>query len=206
MQTLSETTQESQGHFAEVPVDWTTPLLTDLYQITMAYAEWKAKRADEIAVFEAFFRKAPFGGRYTIFAGVDEVKRFLSEFKFTELQLQYLAKILPGVEPEFIEWLRKLDCSNVHISGIQDGELAFANEPLLTLEGPFALLQLLETPILNLINFASLVCTNASRMCLAAGSKVSCVEFGLRRAQGPNGSLTASKYSFLGGFVATSNV
>ena len=84
--------------------------------------------------------------------------------------------------------------------------MVFANEPVLTLEGRFALLQLLETPILNLINFSSLVTTNASRMYLASGPEVSCVEFGLRRAQGPNGSLTASKYSYLGGFVATSNV
>ena len=92
------------------------------------------------------------------------------------------------------------------MQGIRDGTLVFAAEPLLRLEGPFALLQLLETPILNLINFSSLVCTNASRMNLTAGPDVKCVEFGLRRAQGPNGALSASKYSFMGGFIATSNV
>lgn len=72
------------GYHTETQFDWVTPLLTDLYQVTMAYAEWKARRADEVAVFEAFFRKAPFAGRYTVFAGVDEVKRFLKEFKFNE--------------------------------------------------------------------------------------------------------------------------
>lgn len=99
-----------------------------------------------------------------------------------------------------------MNCQSLQVSGISVGEIVFPNEPLLTLEGPFALLQLLETPILNLINFASLVCTNASRMYMAAGPKVTCVEFGLRRAQGPNGALTASKYAYLGGFVATSNL
>lgn len=110
------------------------------------------------------------------------------------------------MDPAFIDWLRNLDCTSVIVTGISDGNIVFANEPLLTLEGKFALLQLLETPILNLINFSSLVTTNASRMYLTAGQKVKCVEFGLRRAQGPNGSLTASKYSYLGGFSATSNV
>ena len=84
--------------------------------------------------------------------------------------------------------------------------MVFATEPLLRLEGPYALLQILETPILNLINFSSLICTNASRMKLTSGENVGCVEFGLRRSQGPNGALTASKYSFMGGFSATSNV
>jgi nicotinate phosphoribosyltransferase len=85
------------------------------------------------------------------------------------------------------------------------GTIVFSAEPLLRLEGPFALLQLVETPILNLLNFSSLVATNASRMHMIA-APTQCVEFGLRRAQGPNGALTASKYSMLGGFVGTSNV
>ena len=89
--------------------------------------------------------------------------------------------------------------------GIPVGTLVFANEPLLRLEGPFALLQIIETPLLNLLNFSCLVATNASRMKIIAGSS-KCIEFGLRRAQGPNGALTASKYAYLGGFDATSNV
>lgn len=91
------------------------------------------------------------------------------------------------------------------IEGAQDGELVFPQEPLLRLTGPLALLQLIETPLLNLTNFPTLVRTNASRMKLVAKG-ASCVEFGLRRAQGPNGAMSASKYSYLGGFDGTSNV
>lgn len=148
----------------------------------MAYGEWKAKRADEHAVMEAFFRKAPFKGVYTIFAGLDEVVRFIKEFKFTDQHVSFLQTQLPYMKPEFFDWLKAMDTSKVTVEGIVDGNLVFAGEPLLRLEGPFALLQLLETPILNLINFASLVCTNASRMALVAGDRVKCVEFGLRRA------------------------
>ena len=91
------------------------------------------------------------------------------------------------------------------MQSIKDGSIVFPGEPLLRLEGSFALLQLLETPLLNLINFSSLVTTNASRMKMTAGER-QCVEFGLRRAQGPNGAITASKYAYMGGFSATSNV
>ena len=84
----------------------------------MAYAEWKTGRADEIAVFEAFFRKAPFNGINTIFAGVDQIKRFLNDIRFTEQQIKYVRGILPRAEEEFFNWLRKLDCSKVQVSGI----------------------------------------------------------------------------------------
>jgi nicotinate phosphoribosyltransferase len=87
----------------------------------MSYAEWKAKRAEEIAVFEAFFRKAPFKGRYTIFGGLDEVKRFLRDFKFSEQHLTYLRKILPSADPAFFDWLAQMDCSQVTVTGIPDG-------------------------------------------------------------------------------------
>ena len=98
-----------------------------------------------------------------------------------------------------------MDTSKVKVYGIRDGRLVFPREPLVRLEGPLAILQLMETPILNLINFSSLVCTNGARMKWVAGEDKTCIEFGLRRAQGPNGAMTASKYSYLGGFDGTSN-
>ena len=148
----------------------------------MAYAEWKAGRHETHAVFEAFFRKAPFKGCYTVFAGTDEVLQFMREFRFQEAHLAYLKRQLPHLEDEFLDYLRNLTCNEVTMQGIRDGSIVFAQEPLLRLEGPFTLLQLLETPILNLINFASLVSTNASRMNLVAGENHDCIEFGLRRA------------------------
>ena len=158
------------------------PLFTDLYQLTMAYAEWKAGRHETHSVFEAFFRKAPFKGCYTVFAGTDEVLQFMREFRFQEAHLAYLKQQMPHFEDEFLDYLRNLSCNSVTMQGIRDGSIVFPNEPLLRLEGPFTLLQLLETPILNLINFASLVSTNATRMNLIAGENHECIEFGLRRA------------------------
>ena len=157
-------------------------------------------------VFEAFFRKAPFKGRFTIFGGLDEVVQFLENFKITKVHIAYLKQQLPYMTNDFFEWLENLSTKSLRITGMRTGMIVFANEPLLRIEGPFALLQLIETPILNLINFASLVATNASRMNLISGPHNKCVEFGLRRAQGPDGALTATKYAYMGGFIASSNV
>lgn len=89
---------------------------------------------------------------------------------------------MPHVEEEFLDWLRGLSCEDLHLEGIPDGTVVYAAEPLIKLMGPFALIQILETPILNLINFSSLLCTNATRMVMVAGEDVKCVEFGARRA------------------------
>jgi nicotinate phosphoribosyltransferase len=99
-----------------------------------------------------------------------------------------------------------LNCSEITVTGFTDGTICFPKEPLLRIEGPIGVLQIVETAILNLINFPSLIATNASRMKNKAGPDVSCSEFGLRRAQGPNGGMMASKYSMLGGFDSSSNV
>ncbi|KAG9390459.1 Nicotinate phosphoribosyltransferase family [Carpediemonas membranifera] len=183
-----------------------TPLLTDFYQISMCYAYFKAKMHEQPAVFELFFRKNPFKGAFTVLAGTDEVLRFVSNFKFTAEHIAYLRTVMPHAEDAFFDYLAELDCSKVKISTIAEGTVVFPKEPLIRVEGPLAVAQLLETPLLNLINYPSLIATNAARMRLAAGPTVKLLEFGLRRAQGPDGGMSGSKYAMVGGFDATSNV
>jgi len=191
------------------------PLLTDLYQITMAYSYWKNKRVNEKAVFELFFRKNPFKGEYTIFSGLDEVLKFMAHYRFTVDDLEYLktSPSLEHCESEFFdEYLANIDCSQVTVRAMKQGTIAFPRVPLLIVSGPLGICNLLETTLLNLVNFPSLISTNASRMVDAAQAKMvngavpRCIEFGLRRAQGPDGAFTASKYAVVGGFAGTSNV
>ncbi|MFQ6636523.1 hypothetical protein Gotur_012861 [Gossypium turneri] len=184
-----------------------TPLLTDLYQFTMAYAYWKAGKHNERAVFDLYFRKNPFGGEFTVFAGLEECIKLIANFKLTEEEVSFIHKSLPGsCEEGFLNYLREIDCSDVEVYAISEGTVVFPKVPLLRLEGPVAVVQLLETPVLNLVNFASLVTTNAARHRLVAGQSKMLFEFGLRRAQGPDGAIGASKYCYIGGFDATSNV
>ncbi|KAH9663599.1 Nicotinate phosphoribosyltransferase 1 [Citrus sinensis] len=184
-----------------------TPLLNDLYQFTMAYAYWKAGKHDERAVFDLYFRKNPFGGEYTIFAGLEECIRFIANFKLTEEEITFVRDSLPGsCEDGFFDYLRGINCSDVEVHAITEGSVVFPKVPLLRVEGPVAVVQLLETPFVNLINYASLVTTNAARHRFVASKSKMLLEFGLRRAQGPDGGIGASKYCYIGGFDATSNV
>lgn len=203
-----------------------TPLLTDLYQITMTYAHWKNHRQDDPAIFELFFRKNPFGGEYTIFCGLDEVLKFVSNFRFTESDVEYLKSTpsLSKCDPGFWDYLLELDCSQVELEAMKEGTLAFPRVPLIVVMGPLGIAQLLETTLLTLVNYPSLVATNAARMVVASRDRSimvepfdgvvpqqcrkepKCVEFGLRRAQGPDGGFSASKYCNISGFVGTSNV
>ncbi|XP_052878681.1 nicotinate phosphoribosyltransferase 2 isoform X2 [Gossypium arboreum] len=181
-----------------------TPLLTDLYQFTMAYAYWKAGKHNERAVFDLYFRKNPFGGEFTVFAGLEECIKLIANFKLTEEEVSFIHKSLPGsCEEGFLNYLREIDCSDVEVYAISEGTVVFPKVPLLRLEGPVPVVQLLETPVLNLVNFASLVTTNAARHRLVAGRSKMLFEFGLRRAQGPDGAIGASKYCYIGGFDAT---
>lgn len=227
--------QQQQQHQYDPPTNsLVTPLLTDLYQITMTYAHWKNGRHNEAAVFELFFRKNPFGGAFTIFCGLDEVVKHLHAFKFTQSDIDYLKSTpqLQHCDPAFFDdYLMNLDCSQMKIHALQQGALAFPRVPLVVVAGPLGVGQLLETTLLTLINYPSLLATNAARMVLRArdhdqmretatssttitSTKLpqqcytvpKCIEFGLRRAQGPDGGFTASKYAFVGGFDATSNV
>ncbi|KAL7298795.1 hypothetical protein TKK_0008539 [Trichogramma kaykai] len=183
------------------------PLLTDLYQITMAYAYWKNGKMKDHAVFDLFFRRNPFHGEFTIFAGLEECLKFLDKFRYTDSDIEYLRSTMPtSVEPEFFDFLKSLTANDILLYAVEEGSVVFPRVPLLRVEGPLIMVQLLETTLLNLVNFASLMATNAARYRMVAGKSVSLLEFGLRRAQGPDGGLSASKYSYIGGFDGTSNV
>ncbi|XP_071442071.1 nicotinate phosphoribosyltransferase isoform X2 [Hetaerina americana] len=183
------------------------PLLTDLYQITMAYAYWKSGKINDVAVFDLFFRKNPFQGEFTIFAGLEECLKFLQKFHYSDSDIEYLKQTLPPtIEQEFFEFLRQLTAKDITVYAIEEGSVVFPRVPLLRVDGPLIIVQLIETTLLTLVNYASLMATNAARYRMAAGKNIKLLEFGLRRAQGPDGGLSASKYCYVGGFDGTSNV
>jgi len=182
------------------------PLETDLYQLTMAYAYWKAGRHEEEAVFDVFFRRCPFGGEYAIYAGLEEVLRFVENFKFTPEKVDWLESKMLGCDKGFFRWLKGVNCERIKIDALEEGTICFPRIPTMKVRGPLAIAQMLETGSLTLTNYPTLAATCASRMRLAAGWDKTLLEFGLRRAQGRDGGLTASRYSFIGGFDGTSNV
>ncbi|XP_061738905.1 nicotinate phosphoribosyltransferase isoform X2 [Nerophis ophidion] len=182
-------------------------LLTDLYHFTMAYAYWRAGRHQDCAAFELFFRENAFCGGFTLFAGLHDCLNYLNYFHFSDQDVDFLRSVLPpATDPAFFQFLRGLDCSGVTLRAVPEGTVVFAREPLMEVTGPLIVVQLLETSLLCLVNYASLVCSNAARFRLATGHKRKLLEMGLRRAQGPDGGLTASRYSYIGGFDMTSNV
>jgi nicotinate phosphoribosyltransferase len=131
----------------------------------------------------------------------------LSFFRFTEGDVAYLRTILPpSTEEAFFDYLRTMSLKDLKVYAILDGSVVFPKEPLIRVEGPIAIAQLIETTLLNLVNYPSLITTNACRMKLAAGEEKQLIEFGLRRAQGPDGAISGSKYAYVGGFEGTSNV
>ncbi len=184
-------------------------LLTDLYQLTMAYAHWKAGTGGKEAAFHLHFRKPPYGGGFTVACGLAPAIEYIEELRFTDPDLAYLATLTgddgaPLFEDGFLAALAalRLTCD---IDAVPEGTVVFPHEPLVRVTGPILEAQLLETPLLNLINFETLIATKAARICLAAGDDP-VLEFGLRRAQGVDGGVSASRASYIGGCAATSNV
>jgi nicotinate phosphoribosyltransferase len=184
-------------------------LLTDLYQLTMAYGYWKEGLRDKEAVFHLTFRQQPFGSGYTIACGLEDAIEYIENFRFYPDDLHYLEGLKDGedkplLEPAFLDYLAELviDCD---VDAVPEGTVVFPHEPLLRINGPLLQCQLVETTLLNIVNFQTLIATKSARICLAAqGAPV--LEFGLRRAHGPDGGLAASRAAYIGGCAATSNV
>jgi len=180
-----------------------SPLLTDLYELTMLAGYLEEGMADKPAVFDLFFRSNPFEGGYAVFAGLGPALESLEQLRFSSEELEYLAG-LHLFQPRFLEFLRGFRFRG-RVTAPPEGTTVFANEPLVTVEGTLAEAQFVETLLLTIINFQTLAATKAARVCRAAGT-ASVIEFGLRRAQGPDGGLSASRAACVGGCDGTSNV
>src|ERR1700678_2001804 len=161
-------------------------LLTDLYQLTMAYGYWKNRVHEREAVFHLFFRKNPFNSGFSVACGLAAVIEYIETFRLDEGELAYLATLTGNdgkalFEVGFLDYLRNLRFS-CDIDAIPEGTLVFPHEPLVRVRGPILQCQLLETALLNIINFQTLIATKASRVYLAAKTDP-IIEFGMRRAQ-----------------------
>jgi nicotinate phosphoribosyltransferase len=184
-------------------------LLTDLYELTMAYGYWKNRIHEREAVFHLSFRRNPFDGGFTVACGLEAVISFLSHFHFEDEELRYLETLVGNdgkaiFDNAFLDYLSRLSFT-CDVEAVPEGTVIFPHEPLLQVRGPILQAQILETILVNLIDFQTLIATKSARICLAAqGDPV--VEFGLRRAQGVNGGMAASRAAYIGGCVGTSNV
>ena len=186
--------------------DHISPLFTDKYQLTMAYNYWSDGDADERAVFHMFLRKCPLGGEYVVFAGLDRALTCVKSLKFTPNDILRLKNHFGETFcEEFYEYLLTLDFARVIIRSLEQGMIFYANEPMIVFDGPILMCQLLETMMLNLVSFPSLVTTQCLRHVTAAKRKV-CVDMSLRRAQSVDGAMAISKYSYISGYDGTSNV
>ncbi len=184
-------------------------LLTDLYQITMAQGYYRCGMAEHEAVFHLTFRTLPFGGGFAIACGLDSVVDFLNRWHFSGQDIEFLRTLegndgKPLFHSDFLDYLGALRFS-CDVDAIAEGTPVFGHEPLIRIRGPILQCQLLETPLLAMMNFQTLIATKAARIALAAeGDPV--IEFGFRRSQGMNGSLAVGRASYIGGCVGTSNV
>ncbi len=184
-------------------------LLTDLYEITMAYGYWKERLFDREGAFHLTFRQSPFKSGYAIACGLSYVIEYLRDLRFSDDDLQYLRTLKgndeqPLFEDAFLDFLKQLRFT-IDLWAVPEGTVVFPNEPILRVTGPLLQCQLLESSLLNMINFQTLVATKSARVCQAARGRP-VIEFGLRRAQGIDGGIAAARAAYIGGCVGTSNV
>lgn len=177
-------------------------LHTDLYQINMMQVYFNKGIHNKRAVFEAYFRKVPFENGYAIFAGLERIVRYLENLSFSDSDLSYLEEL--GYPEEFLDYLKNLKME-LTVKSAKEGDLVFANEPLVQIEGPLAQCQLVETAILNIINYQTLVATKAARIRSVIEDEP-LLEFGTRRAQEMDAAIWGTRAAIIGGANATSNV
>lgn len=178
-------------------------LHTDLYQINMMQTYWELGRADLHAVFECYFREMPFNHGYAVFAGLERLVNYLENLTFSDSDIAYLRGL--EVYPEgFLEYLQNFEFKAT-VRSAREGELVFANEPLIQVEGPLAHCQLVETALLNMVNFQTLIATKAARIKSVIGEDP-LLEFGTRRAQELDAAVWGTRAAYIGGADATSNV
>lgn len=186
-----------------ISTDNSLALHTDLYQINMAETYWADGMHNRKAVFDLYFRNMPFNNGYAIFAGLERIIDYVKNFKFHEEDLTYLKEDL-GYQEDYIEYLRTLRFTG-NIKAVREGEVVFGNEPLLRVEAPLAEAQLLETALLNIVNYQTLIATKAARIRHIVGNDP-LMEFGTRRAQEMDAAVWGTRAAYIGGFNATSNV
>lgn len=177
-------------------------LHTDLYQINMVETYWEDQIHEKQAVFDLYFRNLPFGNGYAIFAGLERIVEYLQNFRFTESDLEYLREL--GYQEDYLQYLKTIRFTG-NLRSMKEGELVFGNEPILRVEASLAEAQLIETALLNIVNYQTLIATKASRVKQVIGSQTA-MEFGTRRAQEMDAAIWGTRAAYISGFAATSNV
>ncbi len=180
-------------------------LATDFYELTMAAAYLKAKQSKQRAIFELFVRKLPRNRSYMVAAGLEQAIAYLQDLRFTNEEIIYLKsnKLFKRLGKEFFDYLKKFKFTG-DVWAVPEGSILFPNEPIIRVEAPIIESQIIETFLLSVINFQSLIASKASRLTDVAGQH-QIIEFGFRRAHGPQAALLASRASFIGGCTGTSN-
>ncbi|MCX5756959.1 MAG: nicotinate phosphoribosyltransferase, partial [Candidatus Hydrogenedentes bacterium] len=178
-------------------------LLTDLYELTMMAGYLKEGRAEQQVTFDYFFRSLPPHGGFAVAAGLNPFLDYLEHLAFEEDDLTYLRSLRMFDEP-FLDFLAQFK-PRCTVQAVPEGTLVFPHEPIVQISGSIFEAQLIETALLNMLNYQTLIATKAARVCLAANGEP-VLEFGLRRAHGPDGGLSGSRAAYIGGCTSTSNV